>query len=137
MKVTIAETQAQEVKEIGYRVVNSRRAVDFYWIHSTHCWTGFVDGEIACMWGLVPPTLLSDQAYLWLVTTDLVKQHRFALVRHSQRMVEQALEIYPLIVGQCERGNEEAMRWIRWLGGTFGPWKDNLRPFEIRRKSDG
>lgn len=133
MKVRIVRTQAVEVDEIC-SANDYPRALDFYWRHSTHCWTGYVDDDIACMWGLVPPTLLSDQAYLWLIVTDLVKQHRFAFVRHSQRAIEDMLRIYPLIVGHYERGNEEAMRWIYWLGGTFGPWQGDRRPFQIRSK---
>ena len=139
MKVSIAETQPNEISEMvhkaGYdKVMGGPQTLTFFWTHSTHCWSGSVDGELACMWGLVPPTLLSDQAYLWLVVTDLVEAHRFTFVRHSQRVIDELLDLYPIIVGHCERGNEEAMRWIRWLGGTFGPWQKGFRPFQIRRK---
>jgi len=29
-------------------------------------YTGFVDDEFICCWGLIPPSFLSTQAYLWM-----------------------------------------------------------------------
>lgn len=80
---------------------------------------GLIDGKPACVWGLIPPTLLSQQAYLWLLTTNIVAEHKFLFVRHSQRYIEEALKIYPEIVGDVIVPNEPAMKWIKWLGGVF------------------
>lgn len=95
---------------------------------------GMLDGEVACMWGLIPPTLLSDQAYLWLLTTDIVAEHKFLFVRHSQRYVEEALHVYPNIIGDVIIGNEQAIRWLRWLGAEFLPPVGGRVPFTIRAK---
>ena len=46
-------------------------------------YVGLIDGRLVCIWGLIPPTLLSDQAYLWLHTTDAVQGHEFLFVRRS------------------------------------------------------
>jgi len=95
---------------------------------------GMVDGKIACVWGLIPPTLLSNKAYLWLLTTDIVAEHKFLFVRHSQRYVEEALKQYPIIVGDCLIGNASAMRWLRWLGAEFGEPDGGRIPFMIKAK---
>ena len=29
-------------------------------------YAGFVDDDFICCWGLVPPTFLSNEAYLWM-----------------------------------------------------------------------
>ena len=29
-------------------------------------YTGFVDGEFVCCWGLIPPSFLANEAYLWM-----------------------------------------------------------------------
>lgn len=97
---------------------------------------GFVDGEVAAMWGLVPQSLLSNQAYLWLLTTELAEQHKFLLVRYSQMFVAQALEHYETLVGHCAAGNFSTKRWIRWLGGEFGTGNGKLVPFVIKRKNN-
>jgi hypothetical protein len=36
---------------------------------SSDTWAGLVDEEVACVWGLIPPSILGDKAYLWLITT--------------------------------------------------------------------
>ncbi len=98
---------------------------------------GYVDGQCACVWGLIPPTLLSDAAYLWLLTTDIVEQHKFLFVRHSQRWMEQALCTYPIIIGDWVPGDPRAKRWLEWLGAQFGDLQGGKVPFMIRKKSNG
>jgi hypothetical protein len=96
---------------------------------------GYVNGECACVWGLIPPTLLSSSAYLWLLTTDLVEQHKFLFVRHSQRWMEQILKTYPTIIGDWVPGDLHEKRWLEWLGAVFGPIVDGRVTFMIRKKT--
>ena len=86
---------------------------------SSQTWVGYVDGAPACMWGLVPASLLSDTAYLWLVTTDLVEEHQFLFVRHSQIEIKRMLSVYKTICGHCDQQHPRSVRWIKWLGGKF------------------
>lgn len=106
-------------------------------LRSTAMWVGLIDGALACVWGLVPPTLLSSQAYLWLHTTDVMKGHEFMFVRRSQIGVAEMLKMYPVIVGHAEVRNTRAIKWIKWLGGTFGEPDGRLIPFTIRGKNNG
>lgn len=95
---------------------------------------GYVDDEVACMWGLIPPTLLSQTAYLWLLTTDLVDAHRFLFVRHSQRWLEETLKVYPVIVGSVAIDNHSARKWLSWLGAQFSTPDRGMIRFAITRK---
>lgn len=95
---------------------------------------GLLDGEVACMWGIIPPTLLSDTAYLWLLTTDIVAEHKFLFVRHSQVWIQSALKRWPRIIGDCVIGNHQAIRWLRWLGAEFGEPFMGRVPFIIQAK---
>lgn len=115
-----------------YKDWNAVRTIQNWWVVSEKIWAGMVDGEIACLWGLAPPSFLADNAYLWLLTTDLVENHKFLFVRHSQRWMEQVRKTYPLITGHTEASNLSAIAWIRWLGGEYGPPLGGYRPFEIR-----
>jgi hypothetical protein len=108
-------------------------AMEFCFTMSTDIWVGFIDDEIACIWGLVPPTFLSGQAYLWLYTTDVIKEHSFVLVRHSQRVMEEMLKEYPSIVGHATVGDKKAIRWLRWLGAEFGYPQGTGMPFRIKK----
>lgn len=99
---------------------------------SSIVYTGYIDGSIACIWGLIPPSLLSDSAHLWLHTNDLCHRHPFLLVRYSQRAMESMLEKYPTIVGYCDLTKSRSVQWLRWLGAEVGYPSGNLAPFVIR-----
>ena len=102
---------------------------------SSDVWQGFADGRIACIWGLIPPTILSETAWLWLIyAPDLVEEHKFIFVRNSQRFIEYALSLYPTIVGQVDPAQRTSVRWLKWLGAEFGSVRNGMMDFEIRRK---
>lgn len=102
---------------------------------STMSWIGRVNGKIVCTWGLIPPSYLSDEAYLWLNVTDKVAEHQFLFVRYSQMEMERMLELYPRIVGHAEVSNWRARRWLVWLGARFLQSKNHRMPFVIERQS--
>jgi hypothetical protein len=96
-------------------------------------YTGFIDGEFVCCWGLIPPSFLSTQAYLWMWAPEPMK-YQFTFIRHSQLQVEAMLQYFETIVGDCVIGNRSAQRWLRWLGAEFEAPIGNRLPFVIRRK---
>lgn len=98
---------------------------------------GYNDGKLICVWGLIPPTLLSEQAYLWLYTTQELRGHEFLFVRHSQLAVEQMLEEYPIITGHCRVAEERSVRWLQWLGAEFAEPVNGIAAFVIQRKNNG
>lgn len=102
---------------------------------ATHLWVGSIGGKLTCAWGLVPPSLLSDEAYLWLYSTPAIEDNKFLFVRYSQRVIEEMLKIYPTIVGVTEIKAKESIRWLRWLGAKFGEPRGNHLPFRIIGKS--
>lgn len=102
---------------------------------STMSWIGRANGEVVCIWGLIPPSYLSDEAYLWLNVTPEMAKHQFVFVRHSQCEMERMLEIYSRIVGFVDVGNTRAKRWLRWLGAEFDEPGGERVHFVIERKS--
>lgn len=104
---------------------------------SAEVWLGRIDGDLVCVWGLIPPTLISTQAYLWMHATRRVDEHKFLFVRHSQRIVEHMLKRYGTIIGHCLLGARDSIRWVRWLGGKFDEPSGPYLPFRIERRRDG
>lgn len=102
---------------------------------ATHLWIGSVEEKLICAWGLVPPTLLADEAYLWLFSTPSVSEHKFVFVRYSQRVIEEMLKIYPKIVGVTAINAKDSIRWLKWLGAKFGEPQDAYLPFTIVARS--
>jgi hypothetical protein len=99
---------------------------------SSHCWIANVDGNLACVWGLITPSLLSDKAYLWLHTFPSVP--KFALARRSREVLAEMLKKHKIIVGHCARHNRGASRWLKWLGAEFGPGYGDLVTWQIRQQ---
>jgi hypothetical protein len=133
----LAKDQSSELISAleGVKMDATERAIfDNFIAASVHAYTGLVAGKIICLWGLIPPTLLSDQAYLWLYTTPAAEEHQFVLVRRGQIEMKKMLEEYPKIVGHCEVGAERSIRWLKWLGAKFGLAEGALVPFIIERQ---
>lgn len=101
---------------------------------STKVWSGVVDGEVIAIWGVVPPTLLSSQAYLWLYHTEKIKDHQFVFIRRSQIAIKELLEEFDTIIGHVLVGNDDSIRWLKWLGARFLEPDGMKIPFVIRKK---
>ena len=101
---------------------------------STQVYYGSVDGSVACVWGIIQPTLLSHSVYLWLLTTDIIVEHKFLFIRYSQIYVEELLEVYDEVIGDVMPDNEPAKRWLKWLGAEIMPPVGGRMPFVIRKK---
>jgi hypothetical protein len=95
---------------------------------------GFVDDKFVCCWGLVPPTFLSTQAYLWMWAPEPIK-HQFVFIRHSQMQIQKMLERYERVTGYCEVRAKSARRWLSWLGAEFGERNGDILPFVINRRN--
>lgn len=110
------------------------RTLDACLSFATHLWIGRVEGKLVCAWGLVPPSLLADEAYLWLFSTSAVEDHKFLFVRYSQRVIEEMLKIYPKIVGVTAIDAIDSIRWLKWLGAQFGDPQGKYLPFVIKAR---
>lgn len=102
-------------------------------MNSSGIWMGMDDDKIIAMWGLIPPTLMSDVAYLWMYHTKHLHNHVFRFIRHSQYAVKEMLREFPTIVGHTAVGADRSIQWLRWLGAEFGePINNDFIPFTIR-----
>lgn len=139
MTVSIERVSPLRIQELIYQKISPTMSEDSLakfqqaMAFTTIMWGGWVRGELKCLWGLVPPTLLSEEAYLWLHVIEPVGEYEFAFVRHSQRAIEEAVSVFPKIIGHCEAGADRSIRWIKWLGGRFGEPEGKMVPFVIRR----
>ena len=109
-------------------VIARSKVAEFVGVHEA------VSSSVANGWGLIPPSVLSEQAYLWLLTTDLIEEHKFLFTRYSQRVVEMMLRVYPTIVGHIDQKEARAVQWLKWLGAEIIAREDGQLHFSIRRK---
>lgn len=140
MTVSIQPTSRDTIHQLifeakgGILTLVEAETLEQYLTFSTSLFTGTIQGKLCCAWGLIPPTLLSDSAYLWLFATEAVEEYKFLFVRNSQRAVEDMLKDWPVIYGFCELSNLRSIRWLRWLGATFSEPTKSFIPFRITRK---
>lgn len=107
------------------------RALESCTSFASHLWIGYIRSRPVCAWGLVPPTLLADRAYLWLYAAPAVDEDKFIFVRNSQRVLEEIRALYPTIHGVTRVADPRAIRWIKWLGGKYGEPVNGFVPFMI------
>lgn len=138
MTVKIASSDVHMVRRLiassKSLTLDEARSLDISLAITDNVWVGMYNDQVACAWGVIPPTLLSDQAYLWLYATEAVKAHEFLFVRYSQRVVELLLEEYPLITGMTDPQMPGSIRWLKWLGAKFGEPIGRYVPFTIRKR---
>jgi hypothetical protein len=84
--------------------------------------------EILAYIGLVPPTLVSDQAYMWMLTTSAGEAHPILLARYGAGVVDTALAKYRVLFGHCFE--PKSAYWLRYMGAEF----TSETQFEFRRK---
>lgn len=136
----ISRTEAARlISETEWFKLEENDAVKFRaWLRaSPKLWVGAIEDRLVCLWGILAPTLLSETAYLWLHTTDALKGNEFVFVRQSQRVIAEMRSQYPRIVGHCVVGEEQSIRWLKFLGARFLEPDGRLVPFEIKARADG
>ena len=109
------------------------RILDAYQRTSFETWVAYNDGKLVAAWGIIPPTILSDEVYLWLHTTQAVTTSQFLFVRHSQIIMQKLLTEYRAVTGHVKADARHSQRWLQWLGAEFGPPVKGMRTFRIER----
>lgn len=137
--ITIEQAKVVDLRDVVQRspqvgISDAEARLEQFLKVSVFTWVGKVDGKVACVWGLIAPSVLSDTAYLWLLTTDLVDEHKFMFIRWSQRYIEKMLVIYPHIIGNADTRFPNNIRWLKFLGATFAEPEGFGVPFQIRAK---
>lgn len=104
---------------------------------SASAWSWIVDDEVACMWGVVAPTLLDCASYPWFLSTPLVERHYRAFARACKTLLPEFLAHHPRLIGMVDARYILSVRWLEWLGARLDepvPWglaREPFRRFEL------
>ncbi len=102
-------------------------------------WTGRYDGDLVCMFGVAPVSILTGTGSPWLLGTDLIEKHARPFLRANKGYIEEMLGRYPILMNYADTENVVAVRWLEWLGFTmntpkpYGPFGFPFHRFEMRR----
>ena len=99
---------------------------------SVSAWSWVIGDEVACMFGIVAPNMLDDQAYPWFLTTPLVETHARQFARSCKALLPELLARHPRLVGMVDARHDLSVRWLQWLGARLEdprPWGVAGAPF--------
>lgn len=103
------------------------------WIaHSPLVWEGRIDGRVAVVFGLIPKSIFDDEAYIWMLTTTVAKEHSFVFLRHAQVMLKRLFRLYNVIYGHVLPSNTQSVKWLKWMGMKPRRMDRGMIEFEIR-----
>lgn len=138
--VEIRRAYRKDVDQMCLELKMSQADIDAmlrWYQNSNDVWAGFYKDQLACVYGVLAQTLFDEKAYLWLTTNDLVKEHPFLFVRHSQMVVKKLLESHTVIAGHVSIKSPNSIRWLQWLGVELhrAETVNGLIPFELKRSA--
>lgn len=99
---------------------------------------GFADGDLVCLFGVVPVSLAGVTGVPWLLGSDAVCNYSRQFLRRNKAYVADMLQEFPVLRNVVDVRNTVSIRWLRWLGFTFketvpmGPRGLPFTRFEMR-----
>lgn len=88
---------------------------------SVVAWTGLVDDEPVCMYGVTPLNILGGAGCTWLIRSRKIERYQVAFLRLNRRFVREMLEIFPTLVNYIDAGDLAGQKWLMWLGFSLDP----------------
>lgn len=90
---------------------------------------GTYKGDLLAFLGLIPPSLLADEAYAWLWTTPALDQHRVIFGLLAKRFIRMVHHRYSAIYGHCSR---YSWKWPYSLGAEIVEVNGDVFKYVIR-----
>lgn len=94
--------------------------------------TGFADGVVVCMYGVVAPCLVADAGVPWLLTSQDILGHKLHYLRESRAWVATLRSRYRRLHNYVDARYDDAVGWLSWLGFDIldpEPYGPEGRPF--------
>lgn len=125
------EVHAYGHADVGWAVERSVR-------HSLLCWSAFADGQLACIIGCAPVSLMGGVGSPWMLGTPVLDSHSRVLVRKTPEYIGVMLKAFPRLMNYVHARNNTSKRWLRRAGFTlheaapFGTLGEPFHLFEMR-----
>lgn len=107
----------EELRVLGYA---PELAMHLSLRNASAAWTGRIDGEPVCMFGVSPTMALTpDRGRPWMMGTESLDKHAVLFLRRCQAQVEEMHRLFSQLENWIALSNKVAINWLRWLGFTF------------------
>lgn len=110
----------EDVKEMEALGLGVQEAVTKSLNNSVTAWTGWVDDQVVCMFG-VGIGQDYNTGLPWMFGSTLVDRYEKIFLRRCKPYVDKMLIFFPMLVNFVDCRNVRAVKWLKWLGFTFDP----------------
>jgi hypothetical protein len=85
---------------------------------SQMAWTGMIDDQPVCMFGVVPVSLLGEIGRPWMIGTTMLDEPLISIIflRRCKKCVREMLKPFRLLENYVSADNATAIEWLKWLG---------------------
>ncbi len=118
LTLVLRRADREEVEALSGR--NPREVLVESVERSSSAWAGLADGELVCLFGVVPLTLSGVTGIPWLLGSPAVCDYSRQFLRRNKAFVRAMLQEYPVLKNVVDARNTVSIRWLRWLGFTMG-----------------
>ena len=80
-----------------------------------------VEGMVVAVFGDATYSILGSVGVPWLISTIHVERHARAFLKVCKPEVQGMLTRHHHLINYVDARNTSAIRWLKWLGFTFGP----------------
>lgn len=101
--------------------LDPRRALSWSFLASREPMTGAADECPVCMFGISTATPFDRVGHPWLLSTDEIEDHAYALLIGSRRYLAIERENYARLENYIDVRNDKALKWVKWLGFELDP----------------
>lgn len=98
---------------------NAEEALTSSFAWSSRAWTGLINGEPVCMFGVGPISVLAGRGAPWMLGTTLVERWPRTFLRRCRPCVAAMLAVYPWLENYVDERNTLSQKWLAWLGFTL------------------
>jgi len=108
-----------EIRASTFRGTSIEKAIRDSVAYSTYSRAGLADGELACLWGTGPVSVMGGIGLPWFLATDLVEKHPLLFLRRCKPLLKKMKGPYDRLENWVYCKNTGAIHWLKWLGFSF------------------
>ena len=118
LTLVLRQADREEVEALTGR--DPREALVESVARSASAWAGLADGELVCLFGVVPMTLVGVTGIPWLLGAESVTRYGRPFLRRNRAWLREMRHAFPVLRNVVDARNTVSIRWLEWLGFTLG-----------------
>jgi len=104
---------------------------------SRDVWSGYINDELGIVYGVKIVNILSNHAYIWMLTTEQAEKHWVTFVRVSTMCTWELLNQYEKITAISPLRSKVSHKWLEYIGfkqtGVARIYGIKFKTYEITR----